>query len=129
MVHRHESPDQRALEELKALRQLGTPRQKLLELFGPNGLDRIEDARGRRDRAARRSRQGDRREAIGGSRWPMKPDDEAPDPAKILGSPARRSHRRSIGKKFHLADFWGHGRIVRAAAAVLRRRRAGIISG
>jgi hypothetical protein len=42
VVHRHESPDQRALEELKALRKLGTPRVTLLELFGPNGLDRLE---------------------------------------------------------------------------------------
>ena len=42
VVHRHESPDQRALEELKALRKLGTPRSTLLELFGPNGLDRLE---------------------------------------------------------------------------------------
>lgn len=42
VVHRHENPDQVALEELKALRQLGATRDKLLELFGPNGLDRIE---------------------------------------------------------------------------------------
>jgi hypothetical protein len=42
VVHRHEDPDRAALEELKALRQLGTPRQKLLELYGPNGLDRLE---------------------------------------------------------------------------------------
>ncbi|MGB6536054.1 MAG: hypothetical protein WBF58_08840 [Xanthobacteraceae bacterium] len=42
VTHRHEDPDRAALEELKALRQLGTPRQKLLELYGPNGLDRLE---------------------------------------------------------------------------------------
>jgi len=36
------TPDQEALEELRALRQLGTPREKLLTLFGHNGLDRIE---------------------------------------------------------------------------------------
>jgi hypothetical protein len=42
VVHRHENPDQVALEELKALKQLGATREKLLELFGPNGLDRIE---------------------------------------------------------------------------------------
>ena len=42
VVHRHENPDQVALEELNALRQLGASRDKLLELFGPNGLDRIE---------------------------------------------------------------------------------------
>jgi phage terminase small subunit len=42
VVHRHENRDQVALEELKALRQLGATRDKLLELFGPNGLDRIE---------------------------------------------------------------------------------------
>jgi hypothetical protein len=35
-------PDMESLEELRALRELGTPREKLLFLFGPNGLDRIE---------------------------------------------------------------------------------------
>jgi hypothetical protein len=42
VTHRHEDPDRTALEELKALRQLGTPRDKLLELYGGNGLDRLE---------------------------------------------------------------------------------------
>jgi hypothetical protein len=42
VTHRIIDPDQEALEELKALRQLGTDRTKLLELFGPNGLDRLE---------------------------------------------------------------------------------------
>jgi hypothetical protein len=40
--HRVVDPDQEAAEELRALRALGTPRKKLLELFGPNGLSRIE---------------------------------------------------------------------------------------
>jgi hypothetical protein len=35
-------PDAEAVEELRALRALNTPREKLLELFGPNGLDRVE---------------------------------------------------------------------------------------
>jgi hypothetical protein len=42
VVHKTVDPDQEALEELRALRQLGTTREKLLELFGSNGLDRIE---------------------------------------------------------------------------------------
>jgi hypothetical protein len=42
VTHRVVDPDQEALEELRALRQLGTPREKLLTLFGHNGLDRIE---------------------------------------------------------------------------------------
>lgn len=42
VVHRTVDPDQEALEELRALRHLGTPREKLLTLFGHNGLDRIE---------------------------------------------------------------------------------------
>jgi phage terminase small subunit len=42
VTHRHEDPDRAALEELKALRQLGATREKLLELFGSNGLDRLE---------------------------------------------------------------------------------------
>jgi hypothetical protein len=42
VVHRTIDPDQEALEELRALRHLGTSREKLLALFGHNGLDRIE---------------------------------------------------------------------------------------
>jgi hypothetical protein len=42
IVHRHIDPDQEELEELRALRQLGTARSKLLELFGGNGLARLE---------------------------------------------------------------------------------------
>ena len=42
VTHRVEDPDRQALEELKALRKLGTLREKLLELYGPNGLDRLE---------------------------------------------------------------------------------------
>lgn len=42
VVHRHEDPDREALEELRALRHLGATREKLLEFFGPNGLDRLE---------------------------------------------------------------------------------------
>jgi hypothetical protein len=42
ITHRTIDPDQEALEELRALRHLGTSREKLLTLFGHNGLDRIE---------------------------------------------------------------------------------------
>jgi phage terminase small subunit len=42
ITHRLINPDQEALEELGALRQLGTSREKLLELFGGNGLVRLE---------------------------------------------------------------------------------------
>ena len=42
VLHRIENPDDEALEELRALRQLGATREKLLELFGHNGLDRLE---------------------------------------------------------------------------------------
>jgi hypothetical protein len=42
VTHRVVDPDMEALEELRALRSLGTSRAKLVELFGPNGLDRIE---------------------------------------------------------------------------------------
>jgi hypothetical protein len=42
VIHKTVDPDQEALEELRALRQLGTPRPTLIELFGHNGLDRIE---------------------------------------------------------------------------------------
>jgi phage terminase small subunit len=42
VTHKIIDPDVEALEELRALRQLGTSRDKLLELFGANGLERIE---------------------------------------------------------------------------------------
>ena len=42
VTHRTVDPDREALEELKALRQLGTSREKLLDIYGPNGLDRLE---------------------------------------------------------------------------------------
>jgi hypothetical protein len=42
VTHKIVDPDREALEELRALRMLGTPRAKLLEIYGPNGLDRIE---------------------------------------------------------------------------------------
>jgi hypothetical protein len=42
ITHRIVDPDQEALEELRALRSLGTTRDKLLELFGGNGLARLE---------------------------------------------------------------------------------------
>jgi hypothetical protein len=42
VTHRHVDPEQEELEELRALRQLGTTREKLLELFGGNGLSRLE---------------------------------------------------------------------------------------
>ena len=42
VTHRTVDPDQEAIEELRALRKLGTSRERLLELYGANGLDRIE---------------------------------------------------------------------------------------
>jgi hypothetical protein len=42
VTHRVVDPDQEALEEMRAARALGADRRKLIELFGPNGLDRLE---------------------------------------------------------------------------------------
>jgi hypothetical protein len=42
VTHKVLDPDQESLEELRALRMLDTPRPKLIELFGQNGLDRLE---------------------------------------------------------------------------------------
>jgi len=42
VTHKIIDEDQESLEELKALRHLGTSREKLLELFGGNGLARLE---------------------------------------------------------------------------------------
>jgi hypothetical protein len=40
--HKLIDPDTEALAELAALRELGAPREKLLQLFGYNGLERVE---------------------------------------------------------------------------------------
>jgi hypothetical protein len=42
VVHRTIDPDKEALAELHAARHLGASREKLLELFGYNGLERLE---------------------------------------------------------------------------------------
>jgi hypothetical protein len=42
VTHKIVDPDVEALEELRALRALNTPRENLLQLYGVNGLDRIE---------------------------------------------------------------------------------------
>jgi hypothetical protein len=42
VVHKTVDPDVEAIEELRALRQLGTSREKLIELFGVAGLPRVE---------------------------------------------------------------------------------------
>jgi hypothetical protein len=42
VTHRTIDPDQEALEEMRAARKLGATRDKLLELYGANGLDRLE---------------------------------------------------------------------------------------
>jgi hypothetical protein len=42
VTHRILDPDMEALEELRALRHVGAPREKLIELFGGNGLARLE---------------------------------------------------------------------------------------
>jgi phage terminase small subunit len=42
VTHKVIDEDEEAREELRALRALGTPREKLIELFGVNGLARIE---------------------------------------------------------------------------------------
>jgi hypothetical protein len=42
IVHKVVNEDDESLEELRALRQLGTSREKLVELFGGNGLSRLE---------------------------------------------------------------------------------------
>jgi hypothetical protein len=42
VTHQIVDDDAEALKELRALRQLDTPRTKLLEIYGGNGLDRLE---------------------------------------------------------------------------------------
>jgi hypothetical protein len=42
VTHRVIDPDEEALEELRALRQLGVSREKMVETFGGNGLARLE---------------------------------------------------------------------------------------
>jgi hypothetical protein len=43
VTHKIVDPDQEALEELRALRALNTSHAKMLEIFGCNGLQRLED--------------------------------------------------------------------------------------
>jgi len=61
VVHKTVDPDEEAIEELQALRKLGTPRAKLVELFGHNGLERIEARE-----AAQAERRADRAKVIEG---------------------------------------------------------------
>jgi hypothetical protein len=61
VTHKIIDPDVEALEELRALRALNTPRETLLQLFGPNGLDRVE-----RLEAADRVRRADAAKVIEG---------------------------------------------------------------
>jgi hypothetical protein len=42
VTHRHIDPDQEELEELRAMRALDVSREKLIEMFGGNGLARLE---------------------------------------------------------------------------------------
>ena len=42
IVHKVVNEDDESLAELRALRELGTAREKLIELFGGNGLARLE---------------------------------------------------------------------------------------
>jgi hypothetical protein len=42
IVHRHIDPEQEELEELRALRELGTSREKMLQIFGGNRLPVLE---------------------------------------------------------------------------------------
>jgi phage terminase small subunit len=50
--HRVVDPDVEAADELRAIRALGTPRDKLLELYGANGLARIERLEAKRAETA-----------------------------------------------------------------------------
>jgi hypothetical protein len=43
VTHTHVDRNQEEIEELRALRHLGTSQEKLVELFGANGLARLED--------------------------------------------------------------------------------------
>jgi hypothetical protein len=61
VVHKTVDPDEEALEELRAARALGATREKLIDLFGHNGLERIEALE-----AAQAVRRADRAKVIEG---------------------------------------------------------------
>jgi hypothetical protein len=42
VTHRVQNADEEALEELRAAREIGASREKLIEIFGGNGLTRLE---------------------------------------------------------------------------------------
>jgi len=74
VTHRHVDPDTEALEELRALRQLGTSREKLIELFGGNGLARLEALE-----AADTAQRAQNAKVIDGLAVEVKIDTEAPN--------------------------------------------------
>src|SRR5262245_21472669 len=75
VTHRHVDADTEALEELRALRQLGTSREKLIELFGGNGLSRLEKLE-----AADAARRADAAKIIDGEAVEVEPEtEEAPN--------------------------------------------------
>lgn len=43
VTHKRVDRDEEAVNELRALLALGTPKEKLLELFGPHGLERVQE--------------------------------------------------------------------------------------
>ena len=103
VTHRHEDPDRMALEELKALRKLGTTRDKLLELYGPNGLDRLEMLE-----AAEIAQRAAAAKVIDGKlieqrQWLRR--DDTPDPAKILKLARQALSSAEYRRKFHMADL------------------------
>ncbi len=61
VTHRVIDPDEEALEELRALRQLGVSREKMVETFGENALPRLE-----RLEAADNARRAEQAKVIGG---------------------------------------------------------------
>jgi len=73
VVHKTIDPDQEALEELRALRHIGASREKLIELFGGNGLSRLEKLE-----AAELERRAMSAKVIDGEAVEIVQEDEAP---------------------------------------------------
>jgi hypothetical protein len=74
VTHKVLDPDQEALEELRALRVLGTSHDKLIELFGSNGLDRLE-----RLEASDKLRRANEARVIEGEMIPEAAPEEVPE--------------------------------------------------
>ena len=109
VTHRTLDPDQESLEELRALRMLDTPRPKLIELFGSNGLERLEHLE-----AADKVRRANEAKMIDGevidvsrAHRSYTMSDDAPDPQRLIRLARQTLSAAERRRKYQRIDFLG----------------------